>query len=98
MMYPRLRLARNLLTDDGLIFISIDDNEIHNLRMFMNEICGEDNFIGQFVWRKKVGAGAYSKLFFRQHEYILLYGKNIETIKELYQPLSEKQKKEYSKS
>jgi len=93
MMYPRLRLARNLLTDKGLIFISIDDNEIHNLRMVLNETFGEDNFIGQFVWRKKVGAGADSNLFFRQHEYILLYGKNTEHIKELYQPLSENQKK-----
>ena len=50
MMYPRLFLARNLLTKDGLIFVSINDNEIHNLRAIMNEIFGEDNFVSQFVW------------------------------------------------
>ena len=73
MMYPRLFMARNLLRDDGIIFVSIDDNEVHNLRLLMNEIFGEENFIGAFTWRKKAGAGADSKLFFRQHEYILLY-------------------------
>src|SRR5690349_9144945 len=49
MMYPRLRLARNLLNEDGVIFISIDDNEIHNLRQLMNEVFGEENFIGCFI-------------------------------------------------
>ncbi|MDR0799957.1 MAG: site-specific DNA-methyltransferase [Endomicrobium sp.] len=96
MMYPRLFLAKNLLKDDGVIFISIDDNEVHNLRLLMNEIFGEENFIGEFAWRKKVGAGADSKLFFRQHEYILLFAKNIITINELFQPLNELQKNEYS--
>ena len=96
MMYPRLFIARSLLKEDGVIFVSIDDNEVHNLRMIMDEIFDEDNFIGQFAWRKKVGAGADSKLFFRQHEYLLLYAKNKSNIKALYQPLNEKQKKEYS--
>ncbi len=57
MMYPRLYIARNLLRDDGVIFISIDDNEVHNLRMIMNEIFGEENFITQFVWRSRLGKG-----------------------------------------
>jgi len=95
MMYPRLFLARNLLRDDGIIFVSIDDNEVHNLRLLMNEIFGEENFIGAFTWRKKAGAGADSKLFFRQHEYILLYSKNIINISALYQPLTDEQLKEY---
>ena len=53
MMYPRLKLARNLLTDDGVIFISIDDNEVSNLKRICDEIFGEDNFVGQFPWRKR---------------------------------------------
>ena len=77
------------------MFISIDDHEVHNLRFILNEIFGEENFIGGFVWRKKVGAGADSKLFFRQHEHILMYSRNIEEISELYQPLTEKQRDEY---
>lgn len=52
MMYPRLFLAKNLLKKDGAIFISIDDNEVHNLRMMMNEVFGEENFVAQFVWQK----------------------------------------------
>ena len=47
MMYPRLYLARNLLREDGVIFVSIDDNEVHNLRMLMNEVFGEENFVAQ---------------------------------------------------
>ena len=73
MMYPRLRLARNLLREDGVIFVSIDDNEVHNLRAIMNEIFGEENFVAQFVWNggrkndsKKVSVG---------HEYILSFEK-----------------------
>ena len=95
MMYPRLFLARQLLTDDGLIFMSIDDREVHNLRLLMNEIFGEENFVGGFVWRKKAGAGADAKLFFRQHEHILMFAKNIAAIDELFQPLTEKQRREY---
>ena len=95
MMYPRLFLARQLLTEDGIIFISIDDHEVYNLRLMMNEIFGEENFIGGFVWRKKAGAGADSKLFFRQHEHILMYAQNKGQIDALFQPLTEKQRDEY---
>ena len=95
MMYPRLFLARQLLQDDGIIFVSIDDHEVHNLRLLMNEVFGEENFIGGFVWRKKAGAGADSKLFFRQHEHILMYSRNIGQIEALFQPLTEKQRSEY---
>lgn len=58
MMYPRLYIARQLLRDDGVIFVSIDDHEIHNLRLLMNEIFGEENFIGMFVWQSKKGGGS----------------------------------------
>lgn len=56
MMYPRLKLARNLLTDDGVIFISIDDNEVHNLRKICDEIFGEGNFVADIIWQKKTGS------------------------------------------
>ena len=95
MMYPRLFLARCLLKNDGIIFVSIDDHEVYNLRMLMNGIFGEENFIGGFVWRKKAGAGSDTKLFFRQHEHILMYARNKERIDGLFQPLTAKQRREY---
>ena len=76
MMYPRLKLARDLLTEDGVIFISIDDNEQENLKKVCNEIFGESNFISQLIWRKKTGASdavGFSVI----SEYILVYVKNI---------------------
>ena len=76
MMYPRLYLARNLLREDGVIFISIDDNEVENLRRMCDEIFGEENFVAQFVWQKK-----YSRdnrpLIGSVHEYVLMYARNI---------------------
>jgi adenine-specific DNA-methyltransferase len=86
MMYPRLRLARNLLQEDGLIFISIDDNEVINLRAACNEVFGEENFIEGFVWKKSYGGGAKERFAVRQHEFCLLYAKNIEAIDELWLP------------
>lgn len=76
MMYPRLRLARNLLTDDGVIFISIDDNEVHNLRKICDEVFGEDNFVSAFI-RKGSGGRQDSKHYAIVHEYILCYAKQI---------------------
>jgi len=76
MMYPRLYLARNLLRDDGVIFISIDDNEVSNLRKLCDEIFGEENFIVQFVWQKGAGTQNDNNYVAVSHEYILLYGKN----------------------
>ena len=77
MMYPRLFLARNLLRQDGVIFVSIDDNEVHNLRLMMNEIFGEENFVAQLVWKKKgtstnVAGSQVSSLT----EYILIYSRS----------------------
>ncbi|MCZ8297753.1 MAG: site-specific DNA-methyltransferase [Flavobacterium sp.] len=76
MMYPRLRLARNLMTDDGVIFISIDDNEVHNLRKLCDEIFGEDNFIEIFNWVKTETPPNLSKKSKKNIEYILCYQKN----------------------
>lgn len=78
MMYPRLFLARNLLRDDGVIFVSIDDNEVHNLRLIMNEIFGEENFVSELVWQKKTGASD-AKLIASITEYILVFCKNHST-------------------
>ncbi|WP_196424485.1 site-specific DNA-methyltransferase [Commensalibacter melissae] len=76
MMMPRLYLAKNLLRDDGVIFISIDDNEVHNLRLLMNEIFGEENFVACIVWEKVHTRKNSAKYFSVSHEYILLFAKN----------------------
>lgn len=75
MMYPRLRLAANLLRDDGAIFISIDEREVENLKKVCNEVFGEENFIGSFIWRKKDGGGQAKDYFAIEHEYIVVYRK-----------------------
>jgi adenine-specific DNA-methyltransferase len=96
MMLPRLFLARNLLKDDGVIFISIDDNEQANLKLLMDEVFGEENFVGEMVWQKKTGAGAKTKGFITLHEYILCYAKNLELAGDVGTTISEKMKKMYS--
>jgi adenine-specific DNA-methyltransferase len=78
MMYPRLTLARNLLRQEGAIFISIDDNEVHNLKILMNDIFGPENFIGQFVWA--AGRKNNSKFVSTSHEYVLVYSRNIQSL------------------
>lgn len=81
MIYPRLKVARDLLTEDGVIFISIDDNEVENLRKVCDEIFGENNCVCQFVWKNKYGAGGGTNSVAYVHEYILAYSKNpIESI------------------
>ena len=86
MMYSRLKLARNLLRQDGVIFISIDDNEQANLKRLCDEIFGEDNFLTQIVWKKSYGGGAKSKHSVVLHEYILMYSKLKESIGEIELP------------
>lgn len=78
MMYPRLKLARNLLTDDGITFISIDDNEQANLKKLCDEVFGEDNFICDFIWKSKPQGGNDNPYIVPEHEYILAYAKSIE--------------------
>ena len=84
MMYPRLKLAWNLLREDGVIFISIDDNEVHHLRMLMNEIFGEENFVGDFIRQSKVGGGSDTKFIVKEHEYCLCYSKQIDQLEEFF--------------
>ena len=75
MMYPRLFLSKNLLKDDGIIFISIDDNELHNLLNICNEIFGEQNFVANIIWQKRTSPDARKKIS-DAHEYIVMYAKN----------------------
>ena len=81
MMYPRLKLAHNLLKDDGAIFISIDDNEVHHLRLLLNEIFGPENFIAQLIWKSKSGGANDSAYFAIDHEYIICYARNAKVYK-----------------
>lgn len=80
MMYPRLFLARNLMKNDGVIFISIDDNEVHNLKAICNEIFGEENFIAQIVWQRAFSPVNLKKTFSPNHDFILCYAKNIDYV------------------
>ncbi|MCX0388867.1 site-specific DNA-methyltransferase [Clostridium perfringens] len=77
MMYPRLKLARNLLTDDGVIFISIDDNEVANLKKICDEILGQNNFVGEFIILSNPRGSQASKHVASVHEYVLMYCKSI---------------------
>ena len=83
MMYPRLKLARNLLTDDGVIFISIDDHEVENLKKIMAEVFGDINFVGQLIWKKKYIGGKHAKHFVDLHEYVIVWTKNIYCLDEM---------------
>lgn len=95
MMYPRLRLARNLLSDDGVIFISIDDNEADSLRKICNEVFGESNFISQITWEKRFTRSNNAKLFASLTDYIVLYRKS-EILQSLKEPRNEKNDSIYS--
>ena len=75
MMYPRLKLARNLLRDDGMIFVSINENEITNIRRVCDEIFGDKNHVATFVWKNKYGPGALTRGVASLHEYIVCYAK-----------------------
>lgn len=95
MIYPRLKVARDLLSDDGVIFISIDDNEVENLRKICDEIFGSENHIETVVWKNKYGAGAKTVGFISAHEYILVYSKN--TITDLTCEFIGEEREKYNK-
>lgn len=76
MMFSRLLIARQLLREDGVIFVSIDDNEVHNLRKLCDEVFGEENFVSEIVWHSKYTTANDAKYVSRQHEYIIMYAKN----------------------
>lgn len=77
-MYPRLVLARNLLTQDGVIFVSIDDNEVANLRSIMDEVFGPENFVATVVWHKVHTLKNTARQFSEDHDYIVCYARNAE--------------------
>ncbi len=82
MIYPRLWLSRNLLKDDGVIFVSIDDDEVANLRKVMDEIYGEENFVSNVIWEKKYSPQNDAKWLSDNHDHILIYAKN----KDIWRP------------
>lgn len=97
MMYPRLKLSRNLLRDDGLILLSIDDNEVASLRKVCDEIFGEENFLAQMVWKNKTGGGAKTRGWIGLHEYIICFAKNSLAVSDISIPYSKKTASMYRK-
>jgi len=81
-MYPRLCIVRKLLRDDGIIFVSIDDNEVAQLRLLMDEVFGEENFVGQIIWFKK-NAQNDAENIEKNHEYILVMRKSIQQLQKI---------------
>ena len=96
MMYPRLFLARQLLTEDGIIFVSIDDHEVYNLRLLMNEVFGEENCLQQLVWQRYASGSNDAKHFALNHEYILAYAKERAVTGRFRYPLAEKERATYT--
>ena len=95
MIYPRLKLAKDLLTDDGMVLISIDDCEQDNLRRLCDEVFGRRNFVDTLIWKKRYGGGAKEKYFVSLHEYVLVYCRNIDSLNELFVPLSDESAERY---
>ena len=79
MMYPRLKLAKNLLAADGVIFVSIDDNEVADMRLVFDEIFGSENFVATVIWQKVYAPKSSAKHFSEDHDYVLVYAKNADT-------------------
>ncbi|UQZ88018.1 site-specific DNA-methyltransferase [Deltaproteobacteria bacterium Smac51] len=96
MMYPRLRLAANLLRDDGVIFISIDDHEVHNLRKLCDEVFGEENFVACIVWQKKFAPQNDDKYLSDAHDYILMYARSKDQVVNLKLTRSEQVNQRFS--
>lgn len=96
MMFPRLYLARNLLRDDGVIFISIDDNEVENLRRMCDEIFGEENFIATLIWQKVFSPKNSAKYISEDHDYVLVYCRDADIWRPTLLPRSEEADSRYS--
>lgn len=94
-IYSRLKLAKDLLKEEGVIFISIDEVEFSKLRLIMDEIFGEQNHIADFVWQNKKGGGNDSKYVAVEHEYLLMYAKNEPNLHELFEPYKPEYLKRY---
>ncbi len=81
MMYPRLYYARQLLREDGVIFVSIDDNEVHNLRLLMNDVFGEENFVATVIWQKAYSPRNNAPAFSESHDYVVCYARDAEQVR-----------------
>ncbi len=79
MMYPRLVMARNLLRRDGVIFVSIDDHEVHNLRLLMDDVFGPENFVASVIWQKVYSPKSTARHFSEDHDYVLVYARDADT-------------------
>lgn len=97
MMYPRLVLLRELLSEDGSIWVTIDDNEGHYLKVLMDEVFGRKNFLTTFIWKKSYGGGAKAKYFVGMHEYMHCYAKNLDRFPEMFLPPDPEAVKKYYK-
>ena len=95
MIYPRVKIAKDLLSEDGLVFISIDDCELTNARRICDEVFGASNFIDTIIWKKRYGGGAKEKWLVSLQEYVLVYCKNADTLGELYIPLTKESIERY---
>lgn len=96
MIYPRLKLAHSLLRDDGVIFVSIADHEIHNLRAAMNEVFGEENFVATVIWQKVYSPKNTARHFSEDHDYIVVYAKSAETWTPRLLPRTEEMEARYA--
>jgi len=97
MLFSRLRVAKKLLKSDGVIFVSIDDGEVYNTRMACNEVFGVENFVECFVWKKSYGGGPKEKYAVTQHEYVLMYARNLESLAPFSLPYDPKKIDRYYK-
>jgi adenine-specific DNA-methyltransferase len=96
MMYSRLLVARSLLRNDGVIFISIDDNEVHNLRKLCDEVFGEENFVANIIWEKNFSPKNDAKWLSENHDYIIVYAKSKEIWRPILLPRSDEANARYS--
>lgn len=95
MIYPRLRIAQGLLRDDGAIFVSIDDGEVSHLRILMDEIFGQENFVANVIWEKKFAPQNDEKYLSERHDFVVIYAKNKETWKRNLLPRSDEARARY---
>ncbi len=95
MMLPRLYIARNLLREDGVIFVSCDDNEVHNLRCVMNEVFGEENFVATVIWQKVYSPKNSAKHLSEDHDYVLIYARRAEDWRPALLPRTEEMEARY---
>jgi len=96
MMYPRLKLSRNLLHEDGVVFVSIADHEIHNLRLVMDEVFGEENFVAAVIWQKVFSPKNSARQFSEDHDYLIVYARSSDTWSPNLLPRTEEMEARYS--